>query len=64
MITADESKECLQEIAIPKTNKCVLNLHEQKLYSSQFKISILRITDKMQGALVFAIAGEKTLYRE
>ena len=43
-----------------KANKCVLNLHEEKLYSSHFKISILLITEKTQGVQVFAFAGQNT----
>ena len=37
VITADEDIECLLGIDFLKTNKCVLNLHEEKLYSSHFK---------------------------
>ena len=40
VITANEGIECLLGIDFLKTNKCVLNLHEEKLYSSHFKISI------------------------
>ena len=31
VISADEGIECLLGIDFPKTNKCVLNLHEEKL---------------------------------
>ena len=37
VITADEGIECLLGIDFLKTNKCVLNLNEEKLYSSHFK---------------------------
>ena len=60
VITADEGIECLPGIDFLKTNKCVLNLHEEKLYNSQFKISIQLTTEKTQGVQVFAIAGENT----
>ena len=43
-----------------KTNKCVLNLHEEKLYSSHFKISIPLTTEKTQDVQVFAIAEQNT----
>ena len=46
VITADNDIECLLVIDFLKTNKCVLNLHEEKLYSSQFKISIPLTTEK------------------
>ena len=60
VITADEGIECLLGIDFLKTNKCVLNLHEEKLYSSHFKISIPLTTEKTQGVQVFAIAGQNT----
>ena len=60
VITADEGIECLLGIDFLKTNKCVLNLHEEKLYSSHFKISILLTTEKTQGVQVFAVAGQNT----
>ena len=37
VITTDEGIECLLGIDFLKTNKCVLNLHEEKLYSSHFQ---------------------------
>ena len=40
--------------------KYVLNLHEEKLYSSQFKVSIPLATEKTQGVQVFAIARQNT----
>ena len=55
VITADEGIECLLGIDFLKTNKCVYNLHEEKLYSSHFKISIPLSTEKTQGVQVFAI---------
>ena len=60
VITADEGQECLLRIDFLKTNKCVLNLHEEKLYSSHFKISIPLTTEKTQAIPVFAIAGQNT----
>ena len=60
VITADEGLECLLGIDFLKTNKCVLNLHEQKLYSSHFKISIPLTAEKTQGVQAFAIAGPNT----
>ena len=60
VITADEGIECLLGIDFLKTNKCVLNLHQEKLYSSHFKISIPLNTEKTQGVQVFAIAGQNT----
>ena len=60
MITADEGIECLLGIDFLKTNKGVLNLHEEKLYSSHFKISIPLTTEKTQGVQVFAIAEQNT----
>ena len=60
VITADEGIECLLEFDFLKTNKCVLNLHEEKLYSSHFKISIPLTTEKTQGVQVFAVAGQNT----
>ena len=60
MITADEDIECLLGIDFLKTNKCVLNLHEKKLCSSHFKISIPLTTEKTQGVQVFAVAGQNT----
>ena len=60
VITADEGIECLLGIDFLKTNKCVLNLHEDKLYSSHFKISIPLTTEKTQGVQVFAIAEQNT----
>ena len=47
-------------IELLKTNKCVLNLPEEKLHSSLFKISIPLSTEKRQGVPVFAIAGQNT----
>ena len=49
VITADEGIECLLGIDFLKTNKCVLTLHEEKLYSSRFKISVPLTTEKTQG---------------
>ena len=43
-----------------KTKKCVLNLHEEKLHCSQFKISIPLTTEKTQGDQFLAIARENT----
>ena len=60
VITADEGIECLLGIDFLKTNKCVLNLHEEKLYSSHFKISIPLTTEKTQGVQFFAVAGQNT----
>ena len=60
VITADEGMECLLGFDFLKTNKCVLNLHEKKLYSSHFKISIPLSTEKTQSVQVLAIAGQKT----
>ena len=60
VITAEKVIECLLGIVFLKTNKCVLNLHEEKLYSSHFKFSIQFITEKTQGVQVFAIAGRNT----
>ena len=60
MITADEGIEVLLGIDFPKTNKCVLNVHEEKLYSGHFKISIPLITEKTQGVQVFSVAGQNT----
>ena len=60
VITADEGIECLLGIDFLETNKCVLNLHEEKLYSSHFEISIPLSTEKMQGVQIFAIAAENT----
>ena len=60
MITADEGIECLLGIDSLKTNKCALNLHVEKLYSSHFKISIPLTTEKTQGVQVFPIAGQNT----
>ena len=36
VVTADEGIECLLGIDFLKTNKYVLNLHEEKQYSSHF----------------------------
>ena len=58
VIMADEGIECLLGIDFLKTNKCVLNLHAEKLYSSQFKFSIPFATERTQGVQVFAILGE------
>ena len=60
VITADEGIECLLGIDFLKTNKCVLNLHEEKLYSSHFKISIPLTTEKTQGVQFFAVGGQNT----
>ena len=60
VITADEGMECLLGIDFLKTNKRVLNLHEEKLYSSHFKISIPLTTEKTQGVQVFVVAGQNT----
>ena len=54
VITEDESIECL------KANKCALNLHEEKLYSSQFEISIPLTTETTRG-VQFLQLREKTL---
>ena len=45
LVTADQVIECLQVIEFLKTNNCVLNLHEEKLYSSYFEISIALTTN-------------------
>ena len=37
-----------------------MNLHEEKLYSSHFKISMPLTTEKTQGVQVFTIAGQNT----
>ena len=58
--TEDEGIECLLGVFFLTTNKCVLNLHEEKLYSRHFKNSIPLATDKTQGVHVFAVAGENT----
>ena len=58
VIMADERIECLLEIDFLKANKCVLNLHEEKLYSSQFEISIPLRTEKTRGVQIAAIAAE------
>ena len=60
VITTDEGIECLLGIDFLKTNKCVLNLHEEKLYSSHFKILIPLTTEKTQGVQVFEIVGQNT----
>ena len=60
VITADEGIEYLLGIDFLKTNKCVLNLQEGKLYSSHFRISIPLTTEKTQGVQVFAAAGQNT----
>ena len=60
VITADEGIECLLGIDFLKTNKYVMNLHEEKLYSRHFKISIPLTTEKMQGVQVVANAGQNT----
>ena len=60
VITADEGIECLLGIDFLKTNNCVLNLHEEKLYSSHFKNSLLLTTEKTQGVQLFAVAGQNT----
>ena len=60
VITTDEGIECLLGIDFLKTNKCVLNLHKEKLYSIHFKISIPLTTEKTQGVQVFAVAGQNT----
>ena len=58
VITADEGIEYLLGIDFQKTNKCLLNLQEEKLYSSHFKVSILLTTVKKQGSQSFPIVGE------
>ena len=60
VITVDEGIECLLGINFLKTNKCALNLHEEKLYSSHFNISIPLTTEKTRGVQVFAVAGQNT----
>ena len=60
VVTADEGIECLLGIDFLKTNKCELNLQEEKLYSSHFKISIPLTTEKTQGFQVFSVAGQNT----
>ena len=60
VITADKGLEYLLWIEFLKTIKCVLNLHEEKLHSSPFKISIPLSTEKRQGVPVSAIAGQNT----
>ena len=62
VITADEGIECLLGINFLKTNKCVLNLHEEKLYSSHFKTSIPLTTENTQGVQVFAVASKQSTY--
>ena len=58
VLTADEGIECLLGNDFLKTNKFVLNLHEEKLYSSHFKISIPLIIEKTQGVQFFAAVGQ------
>ena len=58
VITADEGIECLLGIDFLKTNKIILNLHEEKLYSSHFETSKPLSTEKTQGVQAFAIAGQ------
>ena len=60
VITADDGIECLLGIDFLKVNKCVLNLHEEKLYSSHFKISKPLTKEKTQGVQVFRVAGQNT----
>ena len=60
VITADEGIECLLGIDFLKTNKCVLNLDEEKLCSSHFKTSIPLTTENTQGVQVFAVTGQNT----
>ena len=60
VITADEGIECLLGTDFLKTNKCILNLHEERLYSSHFKVSIPLTTEKTQGVQVFEVAGQNT----
>ena len=48
VITADDVIECLLGIDFLKTIKCVVNLHEEKLYSSDFEISKTVTTEKTQ----------------
>ena len=60
VITADEGIECLLGIDFLKTINCVLNIHEEKPYSSHFKISIPLTTEKTQSVQVFAVAGQNT----
>ena len=60
VITADEGIGCLLGIDFLKTNKFVLNFHEEKLYSSHCKISIPLTTEKTQGVQILAIAGQNT----
>ena len=60
VITADDGIECLLGIDFLKVNKCVLNLHEEKLYSSHFEISKPLTTEKTQGVQVFRVAGQNT----
>ena len=60
VITADEGIEWLRGIDFLKTNKCGLNLQEEKLYSSHFKNSIPPTTEKTQGFQVCAVAGQNT----
>ena len=58
VIMAEEGIERLLGIDFLKNNKCLLNLNEEKLYSSQFKISIPLTTEKTQVFQFFAIARE------
>ena len=63
VITADEGIECLLGIEFLKTNKCVLNLHEEKLYSSLFKISIPLTTEKRKVFKFLQLRDKTLIYR-
>ena len=61
VITADEGIEFLLGVDFLKTNKCVLNLHEEKLYSSHFNISMPLTKEKTQGVhKCFCNRGQNT----
>ena len=62
VITAGEGIECLLGIDFLKTNKCLLNLHEEKSYSNHFKISIALTTEKRCSG--FCSCRTKYLYTE
>ena len=63
MITASKGIESLLGIDFLKTNKCLLNLHEELLKSSQCEISIPLSREKTHVAQVFAVLGENTFIK-
>ena len=63
VITADEGIDCLLGIDFLKTNKCVLNLNEEKLYSSHLKISVPLTTEKKQGVQFLELRDKTLIYR-